>query len=58
MNAEEKSKYFEEVARSLQRGGFAAETVDSEGLLSVRWQGQPLCKATAEGGVRYLPDNV
>lgn len=58
MNAEEKGRYFEEVARSLQRGGFVAETVDGEGLLLVRWQGQPLCRVTSEGGVRYLPDDV
>lgn len=58
MNAEEKSRYFEEVGRSLQRGGFVAEAVDGEGLLPVRWQGQPLCRVTAEGGVRYLPKDV
>lgn len=58
MNAEEKSRYFEEVARSLQRGGFVAEAVDGEGLLPVRWQGQPLCKVTAEGSVRYTPGEI
>lgn len=58
MNTEEKSRYFEEVARSLQRGGFVAEAVDGEGLLPVRWQGQLLCRVTAEGSVRYHPDNV
>ncbi len=58
MNAEEKSRYFEEVARNLQRGGSEAEAVDDDGLLPVRWQGQPLCRVTAEGGVRYLPDDV
>lgn len=58
MNAEEKSRYFEEVARSLQRGGFVAEAVDGEGLLPVWWQGQPLCKVTAEGSVRYTPGEI
>lgn len=58
MNAEEKSRYFEEVARSLQRGGFVAEAVDSEGLLPVQWQGQSLCKVTAEGSVRYTPGEI
>ncbi len=58
MNAEEKSRYFEEVARNLQRGGFESEGLNGDGLLPVRWQGQPLCRVTAEGGVRYLPDDV
>lgn len=58
MNAEEKSRYFEEVARSLQRGGFVVEAVDGEGLLPIRWQGQPLCKVTAEGSVRYTPGEI
>lgn len=58
MNAEEKSRYFEEVARSLQRGGFVAEAVDGEGLLPIQWQGQPLCKVTAEGSVRYTPGEI
>ncbi len=58
MTAEEKSRYFEEVARNLRRGGFEAEAVSGDGLLPVRWQGQPLCQVTAEGGVRHLPDDV
>lgn len=58
MNAEEKSRYFEEVARNLWRGGFEAEAVSGDGLLPVRWQDRPLCQVTAEGGVRYRPDDV
>ena len=58
MNAEGKSRYFEEVARNLRRGGYEPEAMDDDGLLPVRWQAQPLCRVTAEGGVRYLPDNV
>ena len=58
MSAEEKSRYFEEVVRNLQRDGFETGAAGDDGLLPVRWQGQPLCTVTAEGGVRYLPDNV
>ncbi len=58
MSAEEKSRYFEEVARNLQRSGFETGGVGDDGLLPVRWQGQPLCTVTTEGGVRYLPDDV
>ncbi len=58
MSTEEKSRYFEEVARNLQRGGFETEAVNDDGLLPVHWQGQPLCKVTAEGGVRYLQDDI
>ncbi len=47
MNAEEKSRYFEEVARNLQRRGFESEGLNGDGLLPVRWQGQPLCNAEA-----------
>lgn len=46
------------MARNLQRSGFEAKTLNDDGLLPVRWQGQPLCKVTAEGSVRYLPDDV
>ncbi len=43
MNAEGKSRYFKEVARNLQRCGFESEGLNGDGLLPVRWQGQPLC---------------
>lgn len=46
------------MARNLPRSGFEAKTLNDDGLLPVRWQGQPLCKVTAEGSVRYLPDDV
>ncbi len=58
MNAEEKSRYFEEVARNLQRGGFESEGLNGDGLLPVRWQGQPLCRVTAEGGVILFPNKI
>ncbi len=58
MTAEEKNRFFDEVGRNLRRGGFETETVEGDGLLPVRWQGQLLCRVTAEGGVRYLPDDV
>lgn len=56
--AEEKIRYFQEVTRSLQRRGFVAKAVDGEGLLPIQWQGQPLCKVTAEGSVRYTPGEI
>ncbi len=57
MTAEEKSRYFEEAGRALRRGGFEVGSVDEDGLLPVRWQGQPLCRVD-EGDVRYRPDDV
>ncbi len=58
MTAEEKNRFFDEVGRNLRRGGFETETVEGDGLLPVRWQGQPLCRVTAEGGVRYVSEDV
>lgn len=58
MNAEEKSRYFEEVARNLQWGGFETEAVNDDGLLPVQWRGQPLCRVAEWGGVRYSPDLI
>ncbi len=57
MNADGK-RYLNEVTKSLQRARFEVETVDKDGLLPIKWQGQPLCTVTAEGGVRYLPEDV
>ncbi len=57
MTVEGKSRYYQEVGRTLRRGGFEVRGVDEEGLLPVRWQGQPLCRV-AEEGVRYRSDDV
>ncbi len=56
--AEEKNRFFDEVGRNLRRGGFETEAADGDGLLPVRWQSQPLCRVTAEGGVRYVSEDV
>ncbi len=54
---EEKSSFFVEGGRALRRGGFEVEGMGDDGLLPVRWQGQPLCRV-AEEGVRYHSDEV
>ncbi len=54
---EEKSRYYEEVGRILRWGGFEVEGMGDDGLLPVRWQGQPLCRV-AEEGVRFRSDDV
>ena len=54
---EMETKYYEELSLVLKKSDFQVGPIDDKGLLSVKWQGQPLCTVTAEGGVRYLPDD-
>ncbi len=57
MTADEKSRYYEEVGRTLRRGGFEVGGVGDDSLLPVKRQGQPLCRV-AEEGVRYHSNDV
>ncbi len=57
MTAEEKSRYFKELTLNLQHEGFTAGP-EADGLLSVKLDGQPLCRAMEGGGIRYQQENV
>ena len=58
MNAEEKSRYFQELTLNLQREGFAVKPETKEGLLPVELDGQLLCLARDSGAVRYQREDV
>ena len=58
MNAEEKSRYFQELTLNLQREGFAVKPETKEGLLPVELDGQLLCLARDSGAVRYRREDV
>lgn len=57
MNAEEKNRYFVELAYNLQHEGFAAGP-EENGLLPVALDNQRLCLAVESGGVRYWKEDV
>ncbi len=58
MIEEARKRYFEELSRTLYRGGFTTDPVGNDEMLPVRWQGQPLCQVAAWGGVRYFLDLI
>lgn len=58
MNAEEKTRYFQELTLNLQREGFAVKPETEEGLLPVELDGQLLCLARASGAVRYRREDA
>ena len=58
MNAEEKSRYFQELTLNLQHEGFAVKPETEEGLLPVELDGQSLCLARASGAVRYRREDA
>ena len=58
MNAEEKTRYFQELTLNLQREGFAVKPETEEGLLPVELDGQHLCLARASGAVRYRREDA
>lgn len=53
MNADEKSRYFQELTLNLQHDGFVVKPEPEEGLLPVELDGQRLCLALDTGAVRY-----
>ncbi len=54
---EEKERYFRETAVVLGRGGFQVERGTDSGL-RVRFEGEPLCKVTEDGGIIYRMEDV
>ena len=54
MNQEQ---FFQELRTALHREGFTPQPEQDE-LLPVEWDGLPLCRITADGGVRYWPEDV
>lgn len=53
----DRKQYFEELHIALTRGGFTSQPEQDE-LLPVEWDGLPLCRITADGGVRYWQEDV
>ncbi len=58
MNAEEKSRYFQELTLNLQHEGLTVKPETEEGLLPVEMDGQRLCLALETGGVRYWKEDA
>ena len=52
-----KELYFKELGIVLSRSEFTALPEQDE-LLPVEWDGLPLCRITADGGVRYWQEDV
>ncbi len=57
MIAEEKSRYFKELALNLQHEGFTVGS-EEDGLLPVEPEGQRLCRAMEGGGIRYRQEDA
>ena len=53
----DRKQYFEELHIALTREGFTSQPKQGE-LLPVEWGGLPLCRTTADGGVRYWQEDV
>ena len=58
MNAEERNRYFQELALNLRHEGFTVEPETEEGLLPVALDGQRLCCAAEAGEIRYWKADV
>lgn len=58
MNAEQKNRYFQELALNLRHEGFTVKPETAEGLLPVELDSQRLCLALDTGAVRYWPEDV
>ena len=53
MNAEEKSRYFQELTLNLRHKGLTVKQETKDGLLPVELDSQRLCQVTDNGGIRY-----
>ena len=51
------SPYFSELSLRLSKEGYTADIGETD-CLSADWQGLPLCRITADGGVRYWQEDV
>ncbi len=58
MNAEEKSKYFQELTLNLRHKGLTVKQETKDGLLPVELDSQRLCQVTDNGGIRYWREDV
>jgi len=54
---EARRRYYDEVGLRLRQAGLAVGE-EKGGLLPVDWQGEPLCRLTAGGGLQYRKDQV
>ena len=52
-----REQFFQELRTALHREGFVPQPEQDE-LLPVEWDGLPLCRITADGGVRYWQEDV
>ena len=52
-----REQFFQELRTALHREGFTPQPEQDE-LLPVEWDGLPLCRITADGGVRYWKEDV
>ena len=52
-----REQFFQELRTALHREGFTPQPEQDE-LLPVGWDGLPLCRITADGGVRYWREDV
>ena len=51
------SPYFSELSLRLSKEGYTVHIGETD-YLSADWQGLPLCRITADGGVRYWQEDV
>lgn len=51
-----REQFFQELRTALHREGFTPQPEQDE-LLPVGWDGLPLCRITADGGVRYWQED-
>ena len=58
MNAEQKNRYFQELALNLRHEGFTVTPETDEGLLPVELDSQRLCLALGTGAVRYWREDA
>lgn len=58
MNAEEKSRYFQELTLNLRHKGLTVKQETKDGFLLVELDSQRLCQVTDNGGIRYWREDV
>ena len=57
INMEARDRYYKELAIRLTGEGYGVEQV-KDGLLPVRWMGEPLCRVTASGGAQFREQDL
>ena len=56
-NTSQKERFLREVERKLLRKDLDAKLLD-DGLIRVKWNGQPLCSVDRDGIVRFRPADI